>query len=103
MLDTLDRGGNGNTSYDAAVAKATTAINSWTTADSGHENVVYFLSDGEANIGTISDGEENAWEATLAAKGFWAKKTLITVIFTNSEEWPWSGKVRAQRWAFWET
>jgi len=65
-----------STNYDAAIANATTAINSsyagagWPAATSGHANVVYFLSDGAPqSYYSLDDGEEANWEATLAAKG----------------------------------
>ena len=76
LLDTLDNsGGSGSTNYDAAVAQATAAIDDsyggagWPAADADHANVVYFVSDGEANIGTISDAEEILWHSTLGDVG----------------------------------
>lgn len=76
LLDTFPGNNNFNgemTDYDAAVAAATPAINGWPEADDGHANVVYFVSDGEPTEGDgsigLTNSEEAAWEATLAAKG----------------------------------
>jgi len=69
-LDAIAAAGSGGmTNYDAAVAQATTGMAAWTTATADHENVVYFVSDGEPNDGVIDDGEENAWEDTLDGVG----------------------------------
>ena len=78
QLDSLNYDGE-MTDYDAALAQATAAINNsydgagWPNATGTLENIVYFVSDGEPTEGDdtegIDNGEESAWEATLANVG----------------------------------